>query len=128
MNARASALRALVIDDNAMNRDLAMALLNTHGIEVDQATDGGAGLAMLRRQNYDLVLLDISMPGLDGRQICRRIRADRDISDLYVVAYTAHAFSARKTDLLQAGFNDLLVKPVSMRSMTRAIEPLLTRA
>jgi CheY-like chemotaxis protein len=127
MNTNTASLRALVIDDNAINRDLAMALLNVHDIEVDQATDGAAGLAMLRREKYDLVLLDISMPGLDGKKICRHIRADSGISDVYVVAYTAHAFPTQKTDILEAGFNDLLIKPVSMQSMTRAIEPLLTR-
>jgi CheY-like chemotaxis protein len=127
MRARGGGLRALIIDDNAINRNLATAVLGTHDIEAHQATDGDAGLAMLRRAKYDLVLLDISMPGLDGREVCRKIRADGALAGLHVVVYTAHAFPTHKIDILNAGFDDLLIKPVSMQAVAHALAPVLGR-
>jgi putative two-component system response regulator len=125
MRRRKAVFRALVIDDNTINRNLARAVLGTHDFEVDQASDGSTGLAMLRRGKYDLVLLDISMPGMDGREVCRKIRADSQTAGLHVVAYTAHAFPTHRTDILRAGFNDLLIKPISMQAMAGAIAPVL---
>jgi CheY-like chemotaxis protein len=118
-------LRALVIDDNAINRMLAVELLDAHQIAADEALDGGVGLSMLRHNTYDLVLLDISMPGLDGEKVCQLIRSDPATRDLFVVAYTAHAFADEKDRMLAVGFDALLIKPVSFQSLTEAIEPVL---
>jgi two-component system chemotaxis response regulator CheY len=120
-----TALRALVIDDNAINRMLAIDLLGVHQIEADDALEGTSGLGLLRARHYDLVLLDISMPGLDGEKVCKAIREDPRTRDLFVVAYTAHAFTTEKERIIAAGFDALLVKPVSLKSLTRAIEPVL---
>jgi CheY-like chemotaxis protein len=119
-----SALRALVIDDNATNRALAAAVLDAHDIGVDQAADGAEGISKLRCSRYDLVFLDVSMPGMDGFEVCRRIRGDSGLSAPYVVAYTAHAFPTQKAAILEAGFDALLVKPITLRDVTRIIEPL----
>jgi len=126
MPANQAQLRALVIDDNAINRMLAVELLDAHEIATDEALDGLAGLDMLRRNAYDLVLLDISMPGMDGEQVCKMIRGNPATCDLHVIAYTAHAFADEKDRMLAAGFDALLIKPVSFQSLTDAIEPVLT--
>ena len=117
--------RALVIDDNAINRMLAVELLDAHQIAADEALDGLAGLDMLRHNDYALVLLDISMPGIDGEQVCKIIRGNPATCGLHVIAYTAHAFADEKDRMLAAGFDALLIKPVSFQSLTEAIEPVL---
>jgi len=127
MENKPTALRALVIDDNAINRMLAIDLLGVHQIEADDALEGASGLGLLRANHYDLVLLDISMPGLDGEQVCKVIREDPHTRDLFVVAYTAHAFTTEKERIIAAGFDALLVKPISLKSLTKAIEPVLLR-
>ena len=127
MENKPTALRALVIDDNAINRMLAVDLLGVHQIEADDALEGASGLGLLRANHYDLVLLDISMPGLDGEQVCKVIREDPHTRDLFVVAYTAHAFTTEKERIIAAGFDALLVKPISLKSLTKAIEPVLLR-
>jgi CheY-like chemotaxis protein len=118
-------LHALIIDDNAANRLVASALLGAHGIVSDQAGGGEAGLAMMWRRKYDLVLLDLSMPGLDGPQVCRRIRANAAQDGVYVVAYTAQASADQKNHVFNWGFDALLTKPVTLQSLAQAIAPVL---
>jgi len=127
MDDNSDPLRALVIDDNAINRMLAIDLLGVHQIEADDAAEGNSGLDMLHAGRYDLVLLDISMPGLDGEQVCKVIRENPRTRDLFVVAYTAHAFTTEKERIIAAGFDALLIKPISLKSLTKAIEPVLGR-
>lgn len=106
--------RVLVVDDNAVNRKLAVAMLRKRGWEADEAEDGFAALRMLETTVYDHVLLDISMPGLDGEEVCRRIRSMADTRGLHVVAYTAHALESEKQRIMAAGFNDIIIKPMTM--------------
>ncbi|WP_026687587.1 response regulator [Azovibrio restrictus] len=106
--------RVLVVDDNAVNRKLAVAMLRKRGWEADEAEDGFAALRMLESTAYDHVLLDISMPGLDGEEVCRRIRSMADTRGLHVVAYTAHALESEKQRIMAAGFNDIIIKPMTM--------------
>lgn len=121
-------LKALIIDDNAVNSQLAEAILLTYGVRVDNAADGETGLKMLWASNYDLVLLDISMPGMHGDQVCKTIRKDPMLHQTFVVAYTAHAFEAQKQRFLAAGFDDLLIKPISLESVRKVLKPVLSRA
>lgn len=117
--------RALVIDDDEINREIAQDLLDMHDVSADQAEEGMAGLAMLRKHKYDLVLLDVSMPGLDGEAVCKIIREDPAIRDTYVVAYTAHAFPGQGEHFLAAGFNALLTKPISYDGVSEMLAPVL---
>jgi CheY-like chemotaxis protein len=125
MSAHSNPPRALVIDDNAVNRMLAVELLNVHTFASDEALEGSSALAMLASEKYDLVLLDISMPGLNGERVCGMIRDNPATKDLFVVAYTAHAFPDEKDRMREAGFDALLIKPISFHSLTEAIEPVL---
>lgn len=109
--------RVLIVDDNEINRRLAVALLKKRGWETEEAESGGAALARLAAAPFDCVLLDISMPGMDGEEVCRRIRANPALAGLRVIAYTAHAMASEKTRILQAGFDDILVKPITSNSL-----------
>jgi two-component system, cell cycle response regulator DivK len=100
-----------VVEDNADNRLLLQALLGERYtlVEFDNGADALAGLA---RSLPDLVLLDISLPGMDGNEILARIRADDGLRALPVIALTAHAMAGDREKYLSAGFNDYITKPI----------------
>ena len=100
-----------VVEDNADNRMLLQALL---GAEYDlvEYENGLDALAGLHASRPDLVLLDISLPGMDGNEILDRIRADADLRSLPVIALTAHAMTGDREKFLAAGFDDYVTKPI----------------
>lgn len=100
-----------IVEDNADNRLLLQAILGGQYdlVEYENGTDALAGLAA---SLPDLVLLDISLPGMDGNEILSRIRADNALSALPVIALTAHAMSGDREKYLAAGFNDYITKPI----------------
>lgn len=100
-----------VVEDNADNRLLLQAILD--GLyEIVEYENGVDALAGLARSLPDLVLLDISLPGMDGNEILARIRADEKLRVLPVIALTAHAMSGDREKYLAAGFNDYITKPI----------------
>ena len=114
-----------VVEDNADNRLLLQAILGDQFdlVEYDNGTDALAGIAGSRP---DLVLLDISLPGMDGNEILKRIRADKGLRSLPVIALTAHAMAGDREKFLAAGFNDYITKPiVDDRQLFAAITRLL---
>jgi CheY-like chemotaxis protein len=100
-----------IVEDNADNRLLLQAILDGlyDLVEYENGTDALAGLAA---SLPDLVLLDISLPGMDGNEILSRIRADQQLRKLPVIALTAHAMSGDREKYLAAGFNDYITKPI----------------
>ena len=115
--------RLLVVDDNAVNRKLALAMLKKRGWEMEEAENGTDALAKLETGRFDYVLLDISMPGMDGEEVCRRIRANDAIKHLLVIAYTAHALESERQRIMGAGFNDIVIKPVTMDTLLAKFPP-----
>ena len=114
--------RTLVVDDNTVNRKLAVALLKRRGWETEEAENGMAALNKLASGAvFDSVLLDISMPELDGEEVCRRIRASQQWASLRVVAYTAHAMEGEKQRIMSAGFDDILIKPITAQDLLKAL-------
>jgi two-component system, chemotaxis family, chemotaxis protein CheY len=113
--------KVLVVDDNAVNRKLAVTLLKRRGVDVDEAEGGLLALEMLATGEFDAVLLDISMPVIDGKEVCRRIRGTPATAGLRVIAYTAHAMESERQSIMAAGFDDLLVKPISGHDLMRAL-------
>ncbi|MBL8458428.1 response regulator [Zoogloea sp.] len=109
--------RALVVDDNAINRHLAVAFFKRLGIVAEEAEDGPAALARLAEKPFDIVLLDISMPGMSGEEVLATLRADVRFNGLRVIAYTAHALPEEKQSLVEAGFDDLLIKPINLKAV-----------
>lgn len=117
--------KVLVVDDNAVNRKLAAALLKRLGMHVEEAEGGFVALDMLKSRPFDAVLLDISMPVMDGKEVCQLIRSSPDLSNLWVVAYTAHAMESERQSIMAAGFDDLLVKPISGQDLQRVLPDAL---
>ena len=109
--------RVLIIDDDAVNRRVAQALFQKLGWEVEAVDSGARALLALAAHCPDLVLLDISMPGMNGMDVCQRIRADHALMALRVIAYTAHALREEQQRFLAGGFDAVLVKPMSLRAV-----------
>ena len=106
--------RVLVAEDNEVNRELALAWLEGIGLAVDTAEDGRQAVAMAKAQVYDLVLMDMQMPYLDGPAATRVIRALPGWANVPIVALTANAFEDNRHTCEQAGMNDFIVKPVQV--------------
>jgi CheY-like chemotaxis protein len=118
----AATRRLLVVDDDPPSRALAVAIFLANGWTVDEAEGGREALVLVDEKHYDCVLLDISMPGMSGEDVCRRIRSDPHHAGLRIVAYTAYAF-VDDVDLIRAaGFDDVVVKPCTVDRMIVAVE------
>ncbi|MHB1561983.1 MAG: response regulator [Isosphaeraceae bacterium] len=117
--------RILLVEDNEMNRDMLSRRLSRKGYEVSIAIDGQQGLSMALRGEYDLVLLDMSLPELDGWEVVRRIRSDPRGRTLPVIALTAHAMAGDREKALQAGCDEYDSKPVEFPRLVARIEALL---
>lgn len=115
---------ALVVDDHPTNRLLASALLRKLGWTVIEAESGNAALTLAAEHAFSLVMLDISMPGLSGEDTCTQLRAAEAGRPLHILAYTAHAFPEDRERLLAAGFDDVLVKPISRQRLEELLEKL----
>ncbi len=108
----------LIVDDNLINRKLAAAMLKRRGWTFEEADSGEAALARLQQNvNFDYVLLDISMPGMTGDEVCRQLRLMEATREMKIVAYTAHALESEKAEIMCAGFNDIIIKPVSFDTL-----------
>ncbi len=108
---------ALVVDDHPTNRRLAVALLKSIGWQTLDAESGEVALVLAAEHPFRLVLLDISMPGLSGEETCTLLRAMPQGAVMHIVAYTAHAFPEDLEHLLANGFDDILIKPISLRRL-----------
>jgi signal transduction histidine kinase/DNA-binding response OmpR family regulator/HPt (histidine-containing phosphotransfer) domain-containing protein len=105
-------LSVLVVDDKKINQEIASNLLQKKGIRVSTAGNGREALAALDRGTYDMVLMDVQMPVMDGYQATRAIRRDGRFKDLAIIAMTAHALAGDREKCFQAGMNDYLSKPI----------------
>jgi PAS domain S-box-containing protein len=115
-------LRILLAEDNAMNQQLALMLLKKLGYEADVASDGREALEALERQSYDLVLMDVQMPELDGLEATRRIRAARPAgSGPRIVAMTANAMKEDREACFEAGMDDYVAKPIRPEELAAAL-------
>ncbi|MFZ5723983.1 MAG: response regulator [Pseudomonadota bacterium] len=116
-------LRVLVVDDNDANLRLLCTLITDLDVQAQGAGSGPAALTALRQGNFDLVLMDIQMPGMDGVETTRRIRElGSAFRRLPVIAVTAHALASEREQLLQAGLDDYLTKPVGEQQLRYVLE------
>ncbi|MCS3466804.1 two-component system sensor histidine kinase BarA [Pseudomonas sp. JUb42] len=116
--------RLLCVDDNPANLLLVQTLLEDMGAEVVAVDSGYAALQAVQSETFDLVLMDVQMPGMDGRQATEAIRAweqERQSTPLPIVALTAHAMANEKRALLQSGMDDYLTKPISERQLAQVV-------
>ena len=119
-----NSLRVLLVEDNAVNQMLATAILEKAGHSVDLATDGIEGVESVRNNLYDVVLMDIQMPNMDGLEATRRIRAmdDPNKANVYIVAITANALLGDRETCISTGMNDYLPKPIDQKRLLAALE------
>ena len=117
--------RVLVVDDDPTVREVVASYLRAAGHDVDEAGDGAEGLAQMRRTPADLVVLDLMMPALDGREMCRRLRAAGDVP---VIMLSALAGEEARVGGLELGADDYVTKPFSPRELVLRVEALLRRS
>lgn len=120
--------RILLVEDNEMNRDMLSRRLQRRGFDVLLAEDGVSGVQAALTQKPDLVLMDMSLPDIDGLEATRRIRAEPSIAGLPVLALTAHALKGDEEKARAAGCDDYDTKPVELDRLLGKIDALLTRA
>jgi len=117
--------KILLVEDNELNRDMLSRRLTRRGYQVVVAEDGERGLELVRAERPDLVLMDMSLPGIDGWEATRRLRADPEIADTRVIALTAHAMAGDRERALEAGCDDYDTKPVEMERLLLKITTLI---
>ena len=118
--------KILLVEDNEMNRDMLSRRLQRKGYEVVLAVDGQSGVEMARTEAPDLILMDMSLPVLDGWEATRRLKADAATQHIPVIALTAHAMSSDRDKALEAGCDDYDTKPVELPRLLGKIEALLS--
>jgi two-component system cell cycle response regulator DivK len=117
--------KILLVEDNEMNRDMLSRRLIRRGYEVEMAMDGLEGVTMAVAGTYDLVLMDMSLPGIDGWEATRRLRKAPETSTLPIIALTAHAMAGDRERALEAGCSDYDTKPVEFDRLLGKITALL---
>ena len=117
--------RILLVEDNPINQEVAAGLLMDMGMDVDMAGNGRICLEKLEKKSYDLVLMDIQMPEMDGLETTRRIRRNLEWSGLPVIAMTAHAMTGDREKSLDAGMNDHITKPVEPAALCELLQRFL---
>jgi two-component system, cell cycle response regulator DivK len=117
--------KILLVEDNEMNRDMLSRRLLKKGFEVVMALDGEQALEMAWAQAPDLILMDISLPGLDGWEATRRLKARPETQAIPIIALTAHAMAGDREKCLEAGCNDYDTKPVEFPRLLGKIQELL---
>jgi len=119
--------KLLLVEDNEMNRDMLSRRLERRGFQVICATDGQQGIDMVRVEKPDLILMDMSLPVLDGWEATRRLKAEPELRGIPVIALTAHAMATDERQAREAGCDDFDTKPVELMRLLDKIQQLLQR-
>jgi two-component system cell cycle response regulator DivK len=119
--------KILLVEDNEMNRDMLTRRLEKRGYTVVIAVDGGEGVAKARAEVPDLILMDMSLPVLDGWDATRQIKAEPATAGIPIIALTAHAMESDRQKALGAGCDDFDTKPVELPRLLLKIEELLKK-
>jgi CheY-like chemotaxis protein len=119
--------KLLLVEDNEMNRDMLSRRLQRKGYEVSLAVDGQQGVEMAGTTAPDLILMDMSLPVLDGWDATRQLKADEKTKGIPVIALTAHAMAGDRDKALGAGCDDYDTKPIELPRLLEKIEALLKK-
>jgi CheY-like chemotaxis protein len=117
--------KILLVEDNEMNRDMLSRRLERKGYHVAIAVDGGQGISMVKTETPDLILMDMSLPVLDGWEATRQLKASPETRSIPIIALTAHAMAGDREKALEAGCDDYDTKPIEMPRLLSKIEALL---
>ena len=120
--------RILIVDDNPTNLKLVSFLVRSHGYEVVTATDAAAALAAIQAERPAVILMDLQLPGVDGLELTRRLKADPATRQIPVVAVTAYAMKGDHEKALAAGCDDYVTKPIDTRTLPDVIARHVARA
>lgn len=115
----------LVVDDNPLNLKLAQVALNVEGYEVRTATDAAEALAVLGTWRPRLILMDLQLPGMDGLELTRKLKADPATREIRIVAITAFAMKGDEQKALAAGCDGYMSKPIDVKSLPRLVASLI---
>jgi two-component system, cell cycle response regulator DivK len=119
--------KILVVEDNELNRDMLTRRLARKGYDIIPAVDGREGIDLAHSARPDVILMDMSLPGVDGWEATRQIKADPATRDIPVIALTAHAMSGDRERALDAGCDDYDTKPVEFPSLLAKIDAVLAK-
>ncbi len=119
--------KILLVEDNEMNRDMLTRRLEKRGYTLAIAVDGGAGVALAKSELPDLILMDMSLPVLDGWDATKQVKADPATAGIPIIALTAHAMEGDRQKALAAGCDDFDTKPVELNRLLLKIEELLKK-
>lgn len=117
--------KILIVDDNADSRELVMKILKNKNYQLSDAIDGEDALTKINADKPDLILMDISMPKIDGYELTRRLKQAKDLCDIKVVALTAHAMKGDREKALASGCLGYIAKPINVRMFSEQIESFL---
>ncbi len=112
----------LVVEDNPDNSQLVSWILEDEGYDVTCVDTGEGCLSILEGSSFDLILMDISLPGISGKEATVRIRQQPKVSAIPIIALTAHAIEAEQQSILSSGVNDLLTKPINDNLLIQTIQ------
>ena len=117
--------KILLVEDNEMNRDMLSRRLQRRGYEVVMAVDGGEGVSMASSEKPDLILMDMSLPVMNGWEATRKLKGDDSTKGIPVIALTAHAMATDRDKAIEAGCDDYDTKPIELPRLLGKIEALL---
>jgi CheY-like chemotaxis protein len=120
--------KVLLVEDNEMNRDMLSRRLTRRGFQVVSAVDGQQGVDLARSEKPDIILMDMSLPVMDGWEATRRVKSDDATCNVPVIGLTAHAMAGDREKALDAGCDEYDTKPVELDRLIEKIERLLGRA
>ncbi|HEB50973.1 MAG TPA: response regulator [Desulfobulbus sp.] len=112
-----STRKILVVDDNLDSRELVVKILRRKGLELYEAEDGVDAMEQVARTRPDLILMDISLPGMDGYEVTRRLKRSREFAAIPIIALTAHAMKGDREKALAAGCDDYISKPINIHTL-----------
>ena len=115
----------LVVEDNPDNMKLVTWILEDEGYEVTPAFSGEDCLSLAQQQDFDLVLMDISLPGIDGKEATQRLRQTDSYRDKPIIALTAHAIKGEDEEIMQSGVNELITKPLDEEQLLERLKSFL---
>ncbi|MGH6662962.1 MAG: response regulator [Rhodospirillales bacterium] len=120
--------KVLVIEDNEMNRDMLARRLRRRGFDLVLAADGETGISTATREAPDLILMDLSLPGIDGWETARRLKSAAETAAIPIIALTAHAMTGDREKALAAGCDDYDTKPVELSRLLDKMQKLLPQS